>query len=89
MKVKASTQGSEAEHIRNLVLVRTLRRFALSVEQSRAVTVVVSGPSRAMKSTLLKLDAARVAADAAWCHSCHAPVVAWQRTVIHTAETTV
>jgi ABC-type transport system involved in cytochrome bd biosynthesis fused ATPase/permease subunit len=55
MKMEASTPGSEAEHIRDLVLARTLRRLALSVEQSRAVTVVVSGPSGARKSTLLKL----------------------------------
>ena len=35
MKMEASTAGSEAEHIRDLVVARTLRKLALSVEQAR------------------------------------------------------
>jgi hypothetical protein len=37
MKMEASTPGSEAEHIGNLVVARTLRKLALSVEQAQAL----------------------------------------------------
>jgi glutamyl-tRNA reductase len=56
MKMEASTPGSEAEHIRDLVVARTLRKLALSVEQAR----VVEDLGRSITERLLDGAVARV-----------------------------